>query len=188
VKRYGPYRLTSLTKPDVPAPYEYVHAILEGENLPMLKLAGHSSTGTSAFTAENINTPEGIPPAVINGVPYSMRIDMHLYPTGWELYRDPAYAAPNIIGATWHSLSMHRTGSWSFDNASDAARKHAREIIVPALAAWLASDEARPFLSAGQGHHKADRMAAVTRKVVEAEKALADARAELAEVEAMPNE
>jgi hypothetical protein len=174
VKRYGPYRLTRAELPDAPAAYKSPDVFLSGDNLPDLRVVGNRAEQVVAFAGDTYRGADGtweVPPATINRVPYRLRLDMAVYDGAWSLYRDPSYAAHNgnVAYQTYHSVSLSDSRGWSYlDNASPSAITHVREVVVPALAEWLASDEAVPFLDAAQASHRATEIERAQKAVNEA--------------------
>lgn len=177
VKQYGPYELGSEHIPDVPAPYEYPHAIIGGDNLPMLRWypwddhSGKASCGSSYDGAASET-------ATINGADgYRMDLTMDEPVAGhWELRKDEH-------GRDWDSVYLTRGFS---NDATPAARKHVREVIVPAIAAWLESGAADRVLAAGRAHARAAAIERAARHVAETAKVYEAAQAELTVALAMP--
>lgn len=101
----------------------------------------------------------------VNGVPYRLSLDLTRYANGWDLTNDHGHA--------YSSMFMTRTDRWSHDDASDAARRKVRTVIVPAIAAWLAqNDHYREAGAVAEAERQVDR--AMT-KVAEASEAYAEA-------------
>jgi hypothetical protein len=75
----------------------------------------------------------------INNVEYHARVDLHRYEGSWGLYRSDPARGPDGYN-THHAINLSRD-DWK--DASDAARKKVREVLVPELIAFI---EANPEL------------------------------------------
>lgn len=123
------------------------------------------------------------PPHVsINGVPYRVRMDFHLYPEGWGLAREKA----DDPRSTWHAILASRADTWG--DASEAARRFLRERIAPAVIELIESPEFAPILSAARRYSRAYSIKNAEAKLAEAENAHLEALRALKAAKEMPND
>jgi hypothetical protein len=185
-KQTGPYLLARAFEAPTPGRFNYVHAYIEGEGLPTLRVVGH---GHNADGDQSVYVTGGEPydgdiasePVFINRVPHRVNLRLNSTPVGtWVVSR------PKDDPQGWYSVGVTRLGSYTTNDASPAARKWVAEVVVPAVLVWLGSAEAQPFLRAGREHGRASAIARAEEALAKANEALVAAQRDIEAALAIP--
>ena len=149
---------------------EYVHDEREHGPRPL------RTVGAMTLGAEH-GRPASV--ATINGVDYSLRVELADYGDGWTLARERG-------GSDYHAISGMRadwgSGGRSYNDAhlSPAAWRKVRDVLVPWLVDWI---ESHPDAMAAGVHASREQAArGLERAIEQKEQELADLRARLADV------
>lgn len=133
----------------------------------------------------------------VRGIPYRVRIDLH--PAAYHVAAEgePSWKADTVEaypfafdslrlrggGYYLAAVLMHRSdGRWP-DDASEAAKRKALEVLVPAVNAFLETDEGRTLLREGEAEHVAQEIARAETQYEKAAEELSFARAKLRQLQ-----
>lgn len=127
----------------------------------------------------------------IRGVPYTLRLDLHpaayhvehAEGRAWEADSADAYPYPfdsqRTSGGGYYLGAVYMTRTDTYKDASEAAERKALDVIVPAVNAFLETDEGRAMVAAGKAEHHAQAVKRITDRIAELEAELEAERAKL---------